>query len=323
MSKITIRHQVPQRPTKDECDEERRSNALWWEQHKTSQRFLVKPQYHSRFAMSDKGEWHTKSDFIPSVLKKIMDICKDIDSGARRYPTEPKSSMPGFAVGSVKEDFYETTLVNDNFLTTEILVLDIDEVPSNVQNIGLWLPSVLPSNVFALWYSTPRWRECTKRIRVVIPLSREISMAEKQSLPHRLVIPGVDPASYSPSKFSLLPCWCEDTVDFMWGTVGKRRLNPDSDLPPWIPERKSEWLDLPRLKACKEAMDALSSLVERINEAEDGHSQEITKPGLARIFRKYAVDYSDCEAFANYIEREDRAKDFLGISQWLSNKYRK
>ena len=324
MSKITIRHQVPQRPTKSECYEERRSNALWWQQHRTRQRFLVKPQYASKYAMSDKMEWHTKADFVPSVLKKIMQICKAVESGERRYPEDPKSSMPGFAVGEVKEDFAETKVTGENFLSTQILVLDIDEVPGYVSHIERWLPSVLPPNVFALWYSTPRWRECTKRIRVVIPLNRPISMAEKLSMATRLPIPGADPASFCAAKFSLLPCWCKDTVDFHWGIVGNRMLKPDGDLKPYVAPRTPPKLhEIYRLQTTREVSEALSKLVEKINEAPDGHSQEVIKPGLAKIFRKYDVHYSECEEFANYIERNDRVKDFLGIARWLDNRYKR
>jgi hypothetical protein len=322
MTKLTIRKPHPIARSKEQEESDRLAEERWWRENRTKQRFLIKPRYECSYAISDKSQCHLKSTFAGSVILRLKHMCEEIDQGLHRYINEPKDTMPGFTVARVKEDFGRTGLRNENFLETEVLILDIDEVPSTVQNIGLWLPSVLPSNVFAIWYSTPRWRDTSKRIRVVIPLERPISMAEKQSLPHRLVIPGVDPASYSPSKFSLLPCWCKDTVDFQWGMVGKRRLSPDGDLPPWVPQVKKDFRSVPRLKRAKEAAEQLTALVDRINNAPDGNSQPVIKQGLGKLFRRYDVDYSDCEFFSNYISREDRCKDFLGIAKWLHNKYR-
>lgn len=237
----------------------------------------------------------------------------------------PKSECPGFCTAVLKPKFNTSRccITAEVMDTTDVLVLDIDDVSADVSNIGLWLPTILPQGVKALWYSTPRYRDASKRIRVVIRLNREISAAEKKSLQKRLPIPGVDPASYEINKFSLLPCWCEDTVDFVWGTVGSRDLDVDKDLSPWIPERQQQHQDRPRLQASKEISEALENLVNEINDAPDGHSlAEVTKPGLSKIFRKYAVTMDDCLEFADYIDREDRRKDFIGLSIWLDNQYR-
>lgn len=323
---VTIKAlRLPPQKTAKQIEEEqiqaRKKEAIWWEQNKTDQRMLIKPCYESSKAISSKMKMHTKNEFIPYVFNTIVQRCKDVDNGIR-YPESPKSEMPGFAIGSVKEDFERTSVRADNFVKTRILVLDIDDVPDEVSNIGLWLPTVLPKGVHALWYSTPRWRQDKKRIRAVIPLSREISMEEKKSLASRLKIPGVDPASFEAGKFSLLPCWCEDTVDFQWGSVGHRELDMDRDLPAWIPERKRSPAPTIRLEAAYEMAKALAEIVEKVNDAPDGGSQEVIKSNLSRAFRKYAMRYEYCEEYAHGIIREDRQRDFLGIARWLDNRYR-
>lgn len=280
-----------------------------------------------------KQKYHTNTGFRLSSSSGIFDWltgwCKEVKRPSDEYIKVngllPKSECPGFCVVTLKPKFntpkcYITAEVMD---TTDVLVLDIDDVPASVSNIGLWLPTILPQGVKALWYSTPRYRDSSKRIRVVIKLNREISAAEKKSLQKRLPIPGVDPASYEINKFSLLPCWTEDTVDFVWGTVGSRDLNVDKDLSPWIPERPQQRSDRPRLNVSSEIAEALENLVNEINDAPDGHSlAEVTKPGLSKIFRKYAITLDNCLEFADYIDREDRRKDFIGLSIWLDNQYR-
>jgi hypothetical protein len=237
----------------------------------------------------------------------------------------PKSECPGFCAAILKPKYNTSKcyITAEVMQSTDVLVLDIDDVPADVPNIGLWLPTLLPQGVKALWYSTPRYRDAKKRIRVVIRLSREITPAEKKSLQKRLPIPGVDPASYEINKFSLLPCWTEDTVDFAWGSVGHRDLDVDHDIPPFIPERQKSFAPTIRLEAASEIAKALAEVVEAINDAPDGGSQEVIKSNLSRLFRKYAITYDHCLEVADLIYRDDRRKDFVGISLWIGNKHRK
>ena len=271
-------------------------------------RFIIKDRYQCKFGRSF---WTSEE----AAMDRLIEACKAV---VPQQTDIPKDDCPGFAIARLHPRF-DTPHPPVNklaFMETSMLVLDIDDVPSSVSNIGLWLPIVLPPKVKALWYTTPRYRESAKRIRVVIPMTRFITMEEKYDLQFRLKIEGVDKASFEAAKFSLLPCWCKDTVEFTWGTVGTRYLDPDKDLPSYQRPRLAP--QPPRSSDRQRLVHELEKLVEVINDAPDHHSQEVTKPGLSKIFRQFDSPLSACEDVAQDIVRSDRRNDFIGIATWLS-----
>jgi len=251
-----------------------------------------------------------------ALIDRLTDYCKAVHPNDLKTP---KSECPGFAVAKLvdKYDVKYCKITSEVFDGTQVLVLDVDEVPKEVSNIGLWLPTVLPEKVYALWYTTPRYRDSAKRIRIVVPMTRMISNSEKRLMKKRLSIPGVDPASFEPAKFSLLPCWCEDTAEFSWGTVGSRWLDPDSDLP-HVEEEQRVPQQCHKYTNDRILMKKLNALIQEVNDAPNGHSQEVIKPGLSKIFRQFHVNMDMLEDMAVEIDRYDRRSDFLGIAKWLS-----
>lgn len=280
---------------------------------------LIKPNYHYSKAYTDFTQsliFSEIDDFNTQVLAQLKFRCDAVLNGALRHPELHKAEMPGFAIASTRSRSKWNSVSKDNFLATSMLVLDIDEVPEDVRDIRIWLEPILPQDVYCFWYSTPRATVAEKRIRAVIPLSRAITMDEKASLEYRLKIPGLDPASFEAAKFSLLPNWCAETSVFCYGEFGSRPLDPDKDLPEYA---RPSYQSTPNVfyNTRSAGVIPLMSLIEQINNAPNGHSQEVIKPGLARLLSQYPLTMHDLEFRAHLIIREDRRKDYLGIGAWI------
>lgn len=272
------------------------------------------------------------NDTTKGVFRWLTVLAEEVHAPSKAFlenDTLPeKGECPGFCAAQLKVQ-YDTTwcfITADAMQSTDCLVLDIDEVPKEVDDIEEWLQAKLPENLEVFWYTTPRHRPEAKRIRVVFRLNREISADEKKSLAKRFkLLQGIDPASFEINKFSLLPCWCQDTVEFKYGHFGSEVFDMDS-LGPWIPERPESTSENPfralRIKNEAKLYEALDKVAEAINDAPCGGSQPIIKREIGKLLAKFTVEQEDLEYLADQIDRDDRRKDTYGIGVYIMNRER-
>lgn len=253
-----------------------------------------------------------------------MAVRKPHDEYIKHHPLPLKSECPGICVATLKPEYdcRKCFIKSEAFQSTDTLILDIDEVPTDVEDVSTWLRSLLPRDIHFFWYSTPRYTSALKRIRVIIRLTREISPSEKHDLQYRLKIPGVDKASFEIGKFSLLPVWSAETTEFYFDESGSKDLDVDKD----IPQLHKLGANCPKRKAVnfiksssQLSPDIIMELIDIINDAANGHSRELMIPKLSRLFRTYNREalYDLCMAHSYHIVRDDRKHDFEGIVEWL------
>lgn len=259
-----------------------------------------------------------------------MAVIKPPDDYIKAHPLRPKSECPGICVATLKPEYdcRKCYIKAEAFQSTDTLILDIDEVPTEVTDVTDWLKFLLPTDVQFFWYSTPRYTSALKRIRAVIRLSREISPEEKHDIQYRLKIPGVDKASFEIGKFSLLPVWCAETTEFYFDEAGSRALDIDADLPQLqklgskCPSRRIvNYIS----SSSHLSEDIIQDFIDSINDAPVGHSRELMIPRLSALFRTYnrEVLYTLCMEQSYNIIRDDRQHDFRGLVEWFYSKSHK
>ena len=269
----------------------------------------------------------TSTEIFAFLRHHSMAVIKPPDDYLKTHPLRPKSECPGICVATLKPEYdcRKCYIKAEAFRSTDTLILDVDEVPTEVVDVNDWLRSLLPTDVQFFWYSTPRYTSALKRIRAVIRLSREISPEEKHDLQYRLKIPGVDKASFEIGKFSLLPVWCAETTEFYFDEAGSRALDIDADLP----QLQKLGSKCPRRRIVNYinssshlSEDVIQDLIDSINDAPFGHSRELMIPKLSALFRTYNREalYTLCMEQSYNIIRDDRQYDFKGLVEWLYSK---
>jgi hypothetical protein len=282
--------------------------------------------YKQQYAQNYGERLGSSTEIFAFLRHHSMAVIKPPDDYIKTHPLKPKSECPGICVATLKPEYdcRKCYIKAEAFQSTDTLILDIDEVPTEVVDVTDWLRSLLPTDVQFFWYSTPRYTSELKRIRVVIRLSREISPEEKHDLQYRLKIPGVDKASFEIGKFSLLPVWCAETTEFYFDESGSKALNIDLDLPPIIKPSyklpKSRHVNyIHSSNAYRLSADEIPNLIEEINDAPNGHSRDLMMPRLSSLFRRFDAFevYTECMNHLDDIERYDRQHDFQGLIEWF------
>lgn len=236
-----------------------------------------------------------------------------------------KSSMPGICFGSTTEhpvwNNYQVKALSELIFTTQLLLLDVDECHVHLDRIQAYLDSAL--GCWNIWYTTPKSTPLHPRFRLLLCANRPITMGEKRALskPLREKIPGIDQASFEPSKFCLFPCICADSADPDSYTFGCSKLtNPFDINTVQLEVRNPVHSPSCRVELTRLTERLLDDLVTSINEAPDGCSQPVIKTGLSHLLRHTAVPMDVLELKAEGIERDDRRRDFIGIARWMQTK---
>lgn len=264
-----------------------------------------------------------RPEYHPDIGMNVRKMIKLV-SNPTVSETALKADMPGICFGSMIAppvwSCYKVTALANMIETTQLLMIDVDECPEKLENVPKYLETVL-GPLWYLWYTTPKSTRLHPRFRLLLCCDRPITMAEKRALsvPLTQALPGVDKASFEPSKFCLLPCICAETTEpdnYGWGGSESHFMlkvdNYDIKPKPIVKIQEHKYTN-DRILMIK-----LNALIQEINDAPNGHSQEVIKPGLSKIFRQFHVNMNMLEDMAVEIDRYDRRSDFLGIAKWLS-----
>ena len=206
----------------------------------------------------------TYREFLP-LPKKEQDSMKDVG---------------GFVAGVLKDGLRNKQTV----VSREVVTLDLDSAP-----VGFWEDFELSTTHACAYYTTHKHSPEKPRLRLLIPLSREVKPDEYEAVARWLAseigIDYMDPTTFQPSRLMYWPSVASDG-EFKSGYIDAPFLDPDEVLANY-----SDWKDVSQWPTC----DGEVKQRERaLKKAEDPKS----KKGLIGAFcRAYTIQ----EAIAKFI----------------------
>ena len=290
-----------------------------------------------------------------TLFQILSKQCSAIEKGQKgplfnaTYPS--KASAHAITWGELNTDIKYTenghiSTSHSNFVSTNILILDIDKVKSEYNGedittdyIGSIMEELVSDDVHYLWWTTPSSTFRSPRFRAVVELNRNISKDEYKDLAFRLpkctLIENLDPASFRLGQFFIVPY-----IPTGYGTLGSARYLPEDQayyssfrwhenignplnvdkLPPAPIKDKFEYNTM-RLKVSESIVrEVVEECIKSINEAPSGEGYETTKKEVVKLFSKYKVPMEIIEEMKFFVTSPTRRKHFEGISKWISEK---
>lgn len=197
----------------------------------------------------------TGFNFVAKWIKMRAELAMQSDSSVMYMS---KSDAPGILCGTLVDNPVkdkETSMpcvTASNIKGTQVLMLDIDKVDSDIT----WerLVKMFREDFPCRWvmYTSPSSSDepGKLKVRLVMPLSRFITSKEKHDLQFRIEYFGlddhgfdIDPASFQPAQFFLLPCLVAGKTDpkeiHYYSNITDSYLDVDS-LPPVDEDRKAK-----------------------------------------------------------------------------------
>lgn len=153
----------------------------------------------------------------------------------------------------------------------------------------LWSDWCLTYGATAAVYSTHKHKPEAPRLRLVVPLARDISPDEYQAISRRIAeslgIDKFDDSSYQPQRLMYWPS-CSYDGEFVFEHLDGALLDPDAVLATY-----HDWRDM-------SAWPMSSRVTEAVHRSADKQKDPLEKPGLVGVFcRVYTIQ----EAIAKYI----------------------
>lgn len=184
-------------------------------------------------------EW-VNSEMLWSELVARLSVPLRTQETLSEYQNLPKpkrdiiKDVGGFVGGVLKEGRRKA----ENIIARSVITLDLDSIPTGAE---IW-PIVELLDFSAAMYSTHSNTETSKRLRLVIPLSRDVSPDEYGAISRKIAqdigIDYCDDTTYEPHR---LMYWasCSVDADFIFEYSDAPMLDPDDVL-----ERYYDWTDV-------------------------------------------------------------------------------
>lgn len=184
-------------------------------------------------------EW-VNSEMLWSELVARLSVPLRTQETLSEYQNLPKpkrdiiKDVGGFVGGVLKEGRRKA----ENIIARSVITLDLDSIPTGVE---IW-PIVELLDFAAAMYSTHSNTEASKRLRLVIPLTRDVSPDEYGAISRKIAqdigIDYCDDTTYEPHR---LMYWasCSVDADFIFEYADAPMLDPDDVL-----ERYYDWTDV-------------------------------------------------------------------------------
>lgn len=167
----------------------------------------------------------TPQGFLKYIAQRVHGTCSGYSLEAYEQLTDRerlnvKSSNGGFIPGS----FEGGRRSKENLITRSALVLDLDD---GIENIQALLNKISNSYIS---YTTPSSKPEAPRLRIILPLSRELTGSEYERLGRAYgptLSPTLDSCSWRPAQLMFFPVRHTDTNPQCWYNFSNPALDPD------------------------------------------------------------------------------------------------
>lgn len=167
----------------------------------------------------------TPQEFLLYIADRVRGTCsgyslEEYEQLTDRERLNVKSSNGGFIPGS----FINCRRSKENLRSRSALVLDLDD---GIENIQALLNKIGNSYIA---YTTPSSKPEAPRLRIILPVSRELTGSEYERLGRAYgptISPTLDSCSWRPAQLMFFPVRHTDTKPQAWYNFERPTLDPD------------------------------------------------------------------------------------------------